>query len=591
MIALAVAALIAAAPFSVDVEKALSCGTFERQAHIYEPGCSGAVCTDANGRPVFLDEESIRSPGGAFKVHYTMKGPNGLLPVDQDGNGVPDYADRIAAAMDEALEAYRRLGFDDPMPDDGHGGDNRIDVYLSLLAGFGGVTYPDLDAYLSEPGPRPDRPSAVPAFLVINPVQHAAMGEILPDWMGDLLLRQVCAHELHHAVQMGYTWRGYGYGGNDEASWIYEGMSVMMEQSLLDLPHLFPFVTDLRYGVRYDYPNYSLLQPDVTRFGYANGLFFTSLLEDMGGVAKGFAAFWSSFALASGSNTENRMNTALQGAGLGTLRDAYRRFTLRALFLGSSDDGRHFKDGYRYHPADDGVRSESITASGSYTTVPLENYGNAYFRLENPGAGGIGLRKQAGLAGEWDWVQQFEDCSTSVTALDPLQTFAVLPTGKSTLRGWLVVRHFAAAPQTYFFEMTVPPAAPRSFTTALTVLDAPVTAAVGSVARLIALDTRSDCRREDVSDVAAWSFEPPGAAFESAGGAVTFLRPGPVTLQVAYGADVTGVSWNVEGPVIKPAMETGGCAAGGEAGLPEALALCGMAVFGVLRRVRMLARS
>lgn len=588
MISVAFAMLIAATPLDLTIEEALSCGTFERQSHLYEPGCDRLVCTDANGRPDLPAEETFRSPGGFFKIHYTMKGPNGLLPVDQDENGIPDYVDKVAAAFDEALEAFRKLGFDDPMPDNGLGGDDRTDIYLSWLAGFGGVAYPDLDAFHTKPSPRPERPFAVPSYLAINPIQHAAFNTLLPDWMGDLLLRQVSTHELHHAVQMGYAWRGYDDGAADEASWVYEGMSVMLEQSLLELPRKFPFVTDFRYGVRYRYPFYTLLQPEVSRFGYSNGLFFTSLLQDMGGVATGYPAFWSALALSTEVHTENRVNAALQAANLGTLREAYRRFTLRALFLGAQDDGLHFQDGYRYHAPGGAVRTDAITTSGAFTTLPLEKYGNAYFEVPHPGPGGLWLVKPAQASAEWDWVRQYEDCSTSVTALDPLRTADFLPTGSQTLRGWLVIRHLTASRHSYPFEISLPSPAVRTFQDQVTLLEAPVTAAVGSVFTPIALRTRSDCRREDVTDDAVWSFEPAGAATRSAAGSVTSLRPGRVTLQASYGEDVTQVSWVVVPGARQEsrARKGGGCSSAGKGEESFLLTLCLAFAFLLCKQVR-----
>lgn len=307
------------------ISQRLTCDTFEPQFHDDEPKCEADFCWDENGRPippVSSDEVlTVDTPGGFFKLHYTLTGVGAVPATDRDGNGVPDYVDHFVVAFDDGLEILRGFGFRDPEPD-AQGGDERLDVYFNWAGGFGGATYWDEHS----PNTRPEYPGAYPVFIAINPVQHAAVDELLPAWMGDLLIRQVAIHELHHAVQLGY--------GDPGESWVLEGMSVMIEQVALDLPRKFPFVTDFRYDNRYRHPEASLLQDGVTRLGYANGLFYTALLQDLAGSPGGLADYWD--AIGRGSVREWWLNDAvalvedgLSAANLGTLREAYRRHTLR----------------------------------------------------------------------------------------------------------------------------------------------------------------------------------------------------------------------------------------------------------------------
>jgi MYXO-CTERM domain-containing protein len=86
--------------------------------------------------------ESIVSPGGQFRIHFTRTGGNAVNPLDGDGNGTPDYVDYVAQQYDEVLAYYTGLGFRAPpsdlaVPTD-NGGDGLFDVYLLDFSVTGG---------------------------------------------------------------------------------------------------------------------------------------------------------------------------------------------------------------------------------------------------------------------------------------------------------------------------------------------------------------------------------------------------------------------------------------------------------------------
>ena len=64
-----------------------------------------------------LATESHISPSGKFEIVYETTGADSVSAVDEDGNGVPDYVDLVAASADSS---YRHLvlniGFKDPIP-------------------------------------------------------------------------------------------------------------------------------------------------------------------------------------------------------------------------------------------------------------------------------------------------------------------------------------------------------------------------------------------------------------------------------------------------------------------------------------------
>lgn len=86
--------------------------------------------------------ESIVSPGGAFRIHFTRAGTNAVPAADVDGNGTPDYVDFVALQYDMVLTRTTALGFRAPRADGAvtdNGGDDLFDVYLiDFAAATGG---------------------------------------------------------------------------------------------------------------------------------------------------------------------------------------------------------------------------------------------------------------------------------------------------------------------------------------------------------------------------------------------------------------------------------------------------------------------
>lgn len=100
---------------------------------------------------------------------------------------------QVLDAIDEAwLVQVETLGFNAPLPDDGRGGDNGLDVYLSSFGtgGPGGayVTCDGADGECEDFAPNDDLAST-PSYIVINPELDAAT------------LRRYCHHEFNHVLQ------------------------------------------------------------------------------------------------------------------------------------------------------------------------------------------------------------------------------------------------------------------------------------------------------------------------------------------------------------------------------------------------------
>ncbi|AKQ63337.1 hypothetical protein A176_000249 [Myxococcus hansupus] len=160
---------------------------------------AGVRPTSPSSMPPRFDEgeavESVASPGGRFRIHFSRAGSNAVPPADADGNGVPDAVDTVAAAYDRVADFYESLGFRLP-PDDGwvagdNGGDDRFDVYL---VDFGGVADGAfrLDGCLEETSRCTGHMLQENDFAGYN---YPSYGEAV-----DIL----ASHEFFHAVQAAY---------------------------------------------------------------------------------------------------------------------------------------------------------------------------------------------------------------------------------------------------------------------------------------------------------------------------------------------------------------------------------------------------
>ncbi|RKY66298.1 MAG: hypothetical protein DRQ08_03340 [Candidatus Latescibacterota bacterium] len=78
--------------------------------------------------------KSYLSPSGLFRVHYTTEGSDAVPTEDKDGDGIPDFVQEVASALDSAyVLEVEILGYPEPIKDGGEGGDDAWDVYLHDL--------------------------------------------------------------------------------------------------------------------------------------------------------------------------------------------------------------------------------------------------------------------------------------------------------------------------------------------------------------------------------------------------------------------------------------------------------------------------
>jgi MYXO-CTERM domain-containing protein len=154
---------------------------------------------------------TIDSPAGTARVWYSVEGPNAVKAGDLDENGVPDFAEQVAAETEDVLVFYADAGFRSPLGDAGRGGSDAMDVYL---VDFGG----DADgAYTAEVCDAQGTATQCSGYFVMeNDFSGYGYADL------DTAVRVLTSHELFHAVQAAYD--------SGEDVWFSEGTATWAEQ-------------------------------------------------------------------------------------------------------------------------------------------------------------------------------------------------------------------------------------------------------------------------------------------------------------------------------------------------------------------------
>jgi len=174
------------------------------------------------GRDSYTVPEAPLSPdcGEHFCVHWVDQGIDAPRPKDTNGDGIPDYVERVLAVAEHVHEIENeKLGWREPLSDGTlGGGEGETDVYLAEIG-------PQLFGYAA-----PDRgqagedgrtPRHLHGYLVLDndyePFEfpHTTQGRDL---------KVTFAHEYNHILQFGYD----AY----EDPWFAESTAVWMEDQV-----------------------------------------------------------------------------------------------------------------------------------------------------------------------------------------------------------------------------------------------------------------------------------------------------------------------------------------------------------------------
>jgi hypothetical protein len=174
------------------------------------------------GRDSYTVPEAALSPdcGEHFCVHWVDQGIDAPRLKDTNGDGVPDYVERVLAVAEHVHEVEnKKLGWREPLSDGTlGGGEGETDVYLAEIGPrLFGYAAPDSGQAGEEEG----TPRHLHGYLVLDNDYEPFE---FPDTTQGRDLKVTFAHEYNHILQFGYE----AY----EDPWFAESTAVWMEDQV-----------------------------------------------------------------------------------------------------------------------------------------------------------------------------------------------------------------------------------------------------------------------------------------------------------------------------------------------------------------------
>jgi hypothetical protein len=265
--------------------------------------------TRAESRPILSDiPQTLATPH--FLIHYALAGVDAVAPADANGNGIPDYVDAVAQALERSRTVeVEILGWLEP-PSDGRVDPESpsYDVYIQRLT-VQGLTFPEVIVGDNEHSEDVIEPFARCSYIILH-------SQLNPG-----ILQVTAAHEYNHAIQFGYNAAAEGF---DARRWLMEGTATWMEDQVYD---------DVNDNIGYlprllAAPDRSLTHPDNH---YASWLFFQHIEEHAGGQAT-VRSIWQRSTPLTGDFSTLVIQQALQAAG-SEPRSAFADFCAANLLL------------------------------------------------------------------------------------------------------------------------------------------------------------------------------------------------------------------------------------------------------------------
>lgn len=179
----------------------------------YKPDLTPGLCRAVAARPG-LDQQHVV---GEFRILYALSGPDALPDAaDQNGNGVPDRIDDLAAQLTTARDFYNAaLGLTPPLRQPRYRRAQAIRVTVRAMTGHNGLAFDEVIR---------SSPSACVIGIAVN---RALTFDHNP----------TAAHELFHLYQYGYAMFKRG--------WYLEGMARWIEQAFLPVAAPLALVRDV----------------------------------------------------------------------------------------------------------------------------------------------------------------------------------------------------------------------------------------------------------------------------------------------------------------------------------------------------------
>lgn len=504
-------------------------------------------------RPVLSGPEVVHATAdGWFLIHYTLEGADALVDAaDADPqNGVPDFLDDVERGLLRVMDVYvAEDGWPAPPPDEGLGGDDRMDVYLRALDARG---YAHAEILPS---------GAIASWVELDPGNAG---------LGRTVAASIAAHELHHVLEFAVT--------TGLESWIAEAAASYAQYTLFaEGDQYLDLGREALWQIRLGGPERAL-DDEGGQFEYAGMVWVKFLIDHAGGRRGALLDLWQAMGVAGGWAAGHE--AALPALGLPALTDAAARFAEWNVFACDEDDGRH------YDPDSAPCRLGARVAAAGVAELPASGtrggiapLGSAYVEfVPDCATADLEVVVRAGAAPLR--VQLIEVAAGDEAS--PVGAADVAAGGEVTLAasdwGWrrrvvvAATNTGAAAGATYDFAATasgtyVGPATLPPVAALAVAPGEPLALDVGGVAELTAAASYGTCADgRDVTAEVTWRSSDDSVATVAAG-AVSAVGPGTAELW----AEVDGVESNRVGVTVsdaagcgcRAAAPSGGSAAGG----------------------------
>ena len=298
-------------------------------------------------------EYTYDSPGGFFKLHYDTTGTHKVPAADDDASGVPDFVEKCAAYCDTTYDAHILMGFLEPPPDGGLGGDEKFDIYFENMGYYG---------YAQPEGPGPEPWNDYYSYIVLNSDFLGFPPNDDPEGDQYGAAKVTVAHEFHHSTQFAYD--------INEGMWFMELDAVCLEDIIFDhsndnYNYLHSF---------FDYPEKSLLENTSHAYScFIWGLFLaqkfdTSLL----------VAIWEG---ARYDDVFNTLSDTLSDRYGWTQDSAFAEFATWNYCTYHRDDGQHHEEGGNYPYVTIGRSHSSYPVNFQTSPTAPAGYGSCYVQF------------------------------------------------------------------------------------------------------------------------------------------------------------------------------------------------------------------
>lgn len=261
-------------------------------------------------RNAYSVPEAPRSPlcGPDFCVHWVAEGLDAPSLADADGDGAPDYVERVLAVAERVHEVENgRLGWREPKGDGRKGGGrDKTDVYLSQIGGeLFGYAAPDR----GQASKQHRIPRRLHGYLVLDNDYSAFE---FPGTTPLEDLQVTVAHEYNHILQFGYD--------AFQDPWFAESSATWMEDQVYNEINDY-----LRYVRRWvKRPNTPLTASSIKEYGSA--VWNQWLARRYGGGAIVRRAWAGALHSRPGGFSVNSYESAIRGAGPSDFSRDFARF-------------------------------------------------------------------------------------------------------------------------------------------------------------------------------------------------------------------------------------------------------------------------